>query len=174
MAYFEDLSDYSYHDSYFYRPVTKNVGWLADGYEYPKGPPSEDDLEAIWEHCKVSIAKMRGTHECEWCPPRTSNYVKRRDEPLWLGYSEIRVFGEGGVIYAAPTLIYHYMLGHHYKPPDEFMEALREGPRPFSEQYFDRLKVLNLEWSRTSAPAAKPQIIRWLSITGGGWKRELY
>lgn len=36
MAYFEDLSVYSYHNSFFYRPDTRNVGWLAKGQDFPK------------------------------------------------------------------------------------------------------------------------------------------
>ena len=28
------------------------------------------------------------------------------------------------------NLIYHYVEVHHYKPPNELLEALREGPKP--------------------------------------------
>ncbi len=31
-----------------------------------------------------------------------------------------------GKVYAAPTLIYHYMKNHNYRPPNEFLEALDE------------------------------------------------
>jgi hypothetical protein len=57
-----------------------------------------------------------------------------------LGAAEIRVFAKDGVAYAAPTLVYHYVSVHHYKPPDEFVRALREGPLPSSPEYFERLK----------------------------------
>jgi hypothetical protein len=173
MAYFEDLSEYSYLDSYFYRPRTKNIGWLDATHEVPKSAPTDDELDLVWAYCKTSIAQTRGVHDCEMCPVATSYYVKRNDEPLLLGTSEIRVFGTDGTIYAAPTLIYHYISVHHYKPPDEFLLALREGPRPPSEEYFDRLRELDLEWRPTSAPATKPFRSGDVQSPGGGWKREI-
>ena len=78
-----------------------------------------------------------------------------------LGGSEIRVFSPRGQIYAAPTLIYHYINTHHYDPPDEFMRALYEGPAAGSREYFDRLKELGLEWTRTSSPATKTAWFRF-------------
>ena len=65
------------------------------------------------------------------------------------------MFSRDGRIYAAPTLIYHYVAVRHYKPPDEFLQALREGPRPCSQQYFDALAKLNLEWTTTSRGGGK-------------------
>jgi hypothetical protein len=58
-----------------------------------------------------------------------------------------------GHIYAAPTLIYHYVEAHHYKPPDEFLQALREGPRPPSQEYFAELAKLGVEWRKISGGA---------------------
>ena len=55
------------------------------------------------------------------------------------------MFSESGVIYAAPTLIYHYVEVHEYKPPDEFIRALSEGRGPLSREYFSRLEELELE-----------------------------
>ena len=153
MTYYEDLSDYTYHGSAFYRPATKNIGWLGLGHEFPKLAPTEELLDSIWTYCKISVAQMRGTHECEFCPRGDWHHGERNGERLLLGSSEIRVFGKGESIYAAPTLIYHYAFLHHYKPPDEFLLALREGPRPPSHEYFERLKQLSLDWNRTSVPA---------------------
>jgi hypothetical protein len=55
---------------------------------------------------------------------------ERNGEKLLLGSSEIRVFSRNGDIYAAPTLIYHYVNPHHYAPPGAFIQALNEGPVP--------------------------------------------
>ncbi|WP_338285215.1 hypothetical protein [Luteolibacter sp. LG18] len=41
-----------------------------------------------------------------------------------LGNGEIRVRGADGVIYGAPTLIYHYVVAHDYLPPAAFIEAV--------------------------------------------------
>jgi len=148
MAYFEDLTDYSY---YLYRPHTKNVGWLASTHDFPKLTPPEEMLDLLWEHCKISVVQMRGLHHCEFCaPPSPSVYAIRQGQRLQLGSAEVRVLSRGGDIYAAPTLIYHYVKTHHYKPPDEFLRALTEGIRPPSPEYFEALKMLNLEWNKTS------------------------
>ena len=83
---------------------------------------------------------------------------ERNGEKLLLGTSEIRVLSEDGTIYAAPTLIYHYICDHHYKAPDVFVRALKQGPRPGSDQYFRRLEELGLEWNRTSAPEKRVRV----------------
>jgi hypothetical protein len=97
---------------------------------------------------------------------------------LLLGGAEIRVLSKEGVsllrqrllaeesagllflksavpcnVYAAPNLVYHYVLAHSYKPPDEFLNALREEPRPPDEKYFQCLEKLQLKWELTSSPS---------------------
>jgi len=158
MTYYEDLSEYSYHSGMFYRSKTRNIGWLGMGYKFEQAEPSDELLEKLWLFCKISVAQMRGIHECEFCRD-DSYYAERNGEMLLLGTSEIRVFS-GGEIYAAPTLIYHYVKSHNYRPPDEFIRALKEGPTPESPEYFDRLKKLDLEWNKTSAPSGKPSRFR--------------
>jgi hypothetical protein len=60
-------------------------------------------------------------------------------ERMRLGYAQIRVFGKRGKVYAAPNMIYHYVTVHHYKPPAEFIQALKYGPCPPDPEYLDRL-----------------------------------
>jgi hypothetical protein len=171
MSYFEDLSDYAYSRSEFNRLGTKNVGWLDTAHEFPIGTPTEDLLDLVWDYCKVSIAQTRGIHECQRCPSGTSHFVERNGQHLLLGSAEIRVFAKGGVIYAAPTLVYHYISVHHYAPPDEFVRALGDGPRPPSQEYFDRLEELGLEWNETSAPDTKPRRFRSVRLRDGQTER---
>jgi len=151
MAFFLDLADYTYANSAFGCPGTKTVGWLAQGHDFPTMVPKEEDLDLLWQYCSISVALMRGGHDCEFCPPGTARQAERSGEKRLLGVAEIRVFSRDGEVYAAPTLIYHYVAVHHYKPPNEFLQALREGPRPPSQEYFDALAKLNLDWSRTSS-----------------------
>jgi hypothetical protein len=68
----------------------------------------------------------------------------RNGERINMGSAEIRVFARDGTAYAAPTLIYHYMKFHNYRPPDEFIRALTEGPAPWSVEYLDRPNGLGL------------------------------
>jgi hypothetical protein len=153
MSYFEDLSDYSYHGAPACRPVAKNVGWLRPGHAFDKATPTETTLDEIWECCSVSVAQTRGMHCCEFCSPEAWDIPARHGKRLLLGTSEIRVFAKNGTIYAAPTLLYHYALVHHYRPPDEFLRALHAGPRPPDPEYFERLERMGLEWNFTSVPA---------------------
>ena len=64
------------------------------------------------------------------------------------GYAQICVFGQRGKIYDAPNMIYHYVTVHHYKPPEEFIQAIKRGPNPPDPQYFDRLQAIGLLMSR--------------------------
>src|SRR5262245_54271669 len=158
MAYFEDLSDYVYAPGGI-RPGTKAVGWLAHGHSFPAMTPDEEVLDLLWCYCSISVIQTRGIHDCEFCPSRSACYFERNGQRLFLGTAEIRVFSRDGRIYAAPTLIYHYMAVHHYKPPDEFLHALREGPRPPRQEYFDILAKLNLEWNKTGRGAPKSRVL---------------
>jgi len=151
MAFFPDLSEYTYANGLFGYPGTKTVGWLAQGHEFPTAIPDEGDLDLLWRYCSISVALMRGGHDCEFCPVGSARLVERNGEKRLLGVAEIRVISSSGQIYAAPTLVYHYVAVHHYKPPDEFLQALREGPRPPNQEYFDVLSKLNLEWSARPA-----------------------
>lgn len=153
MSHFEDLSDYTYHNSAAYRAGTKNIGWLARGHAFERARPTEDVLQKVWDYCTVSVAQMRGVHDCDFCPPGEWYVAERNGQKLLLGTSEIRVFAHDGTIYAAPTLLYHYMLVHHYKPPDEFLRALSAGPRPPNPEYIQRLERLGLEWNMTATIA---------------------
>jgi hypothetical protein len=171
MPYFDDLSDHTRLGSGGHRARTKNVGWLGSGHEYPKATPDDEILDLVWDYCAISVEQTRGIHDCQFCPPGTSYYVERNGEKLLLGSAEIRVFAKDGVIYAAPTLIYHYLFVHHYKPPDEFVRALTEGPKPPSKEYFERLDALGLEWNNTSAPVAKPRRFEFARTRDGRLER---
>lgn len=149
MAYFEDLSDYCY-SSYFARPGTKSVGWLARGHEFPTAELKEEILDLIWLYCSFPVGQMRGFHLCEFCPKGTCVQFERNGQRMFLGSAEIRVFALNGLVYAAPTLLYHYVADHHYRPPPEFLKALREGPRPPNQGFFDCLANLGLKCNKAS------------------------
>jgi hypothetical protein len=163
MTYYEDLSAYEYHHVGVARPgspPTRNVGWLAAGHEFVQAEPAEEVLERLWEFCKVSVTQMRGIHECELCAEEAYR-AERKGETLLLGTSEIRVFGAAGEIYAAPTLIYHYVKAHRYRPPEEFLAALASGPCPPEPAFFERLEELGLAWNKTSLSAG-PRMPRYV------------
>jgi hypothetical protein len=153
MAYFDDLSVYRYIPECF-RPETLNVGWLAIGHDFEKRSATDAFLGGLWRYCAVSVAQTRGIHLCDFCQDSESFVAERGGARLLLGSAECRVFSRGR-IYAAPTLIYHYVAEHQYRPPDEFIEAVLEAPSP-SRDYFERLESLGLEWRWTSEPSGRP------------------
>lgn len=162
VTYFRDLSLYSYTR---YARWALNVGWLDPIHAFDRELPSERVLDALWQFVKAPVVRTRGLHACEICLRDPDHDVVVRDlqqrmrlvpydelpwpeddrtrsvravrhgEDLLIGNAEIRVFGENGAIYAAPTLIYHYVLEHHYKPPGEFVRALLVSARPPGDEY---------------------------------------
>ncbi len=164
MTYFDDLSEYTYFGRYS-RPGTRNVGWLDAAHAFPQEVPSEKTLDLLWNFCPVSVARARGIHCCELCEPPRTAYVARNGQHFLLGTHEIRVFSDS-VIYAAPSLIYHYVRTHHYKPPDEFLSAIRNNLQPPAPDYFARLHELGLEWNNTSGSVPQTVGFRFEKIDG--------
>ena len=149
MAYYRDLSPYEYLLNWGGVPGAQNVGWLANGHPFKTEQPLKSDLDVLWRHCKIAIHATRGRHSCEFCSSWSSDSFKvsKGVETLELGYSEIRVIGPSGQSYAAPSLIYHYITQHYYRPPESFLAALRQGPTPPSEDYFKALRTRQLTWA---------------------------
>jgi hypothetical protein len=147
--YYPDLSLYQYVQSNE-DPPSLNVGWLDGTHDYPKGEPSEPFLDRLWIFCCASMQHMLGIHECELCPEGAfDRCAQRGDEELWLGSAEIRVFSREGAAYAAPNLIYHYVVDHNYCPPDEFVQAVLEGPLPDSPEYLASAE--QFKWGQIAA-----------------------
>ena len=167
MAYFKDFSEYTYFGPPAQQPGTKNIGWLADGVAFETEEPAEELLDWVWAYAKVSTVRSRGMHRCEFCADRHANYPERNGMKLMLGTAELRVFAESGEIYAAPNLIYHYIAVHHYKPPREFVEAMRKGPRPPDQLYVDKLVAHGLDWRETPAPEGDTRAFKLVKTPDG-------
>jgi hypothetical protein len=151
VAYYEDLSGYTYFAND--KSGAKNVGWLERGHEFERASPINETLDILWSFCKIRVMQTRGWHQCDICVERKQvTHARRNGLRLWLGTAEVRVFAADGTPYAAPDLVYHYVRAHNYLPPEEFLLALREGPRPPSEDYFGLLRKNALEW-REAKPA---------------------
>ncbi|MGW4896184.1 DUF7919 family protein [Kitasatospora sp. NPDC004240] len=135
MTFYEDLSRYRYVDGQetlsvpgggfvTYQPAEPrlNVGWLDDTCE--PGPVDEEfaaALRLVVTGQRFNV--MRGMHGCGLCDPdlvRDWEGARRREV---YGHHEIRVPGDG-VVYAAPSLIGHYVTEHGYRPPQPFVDAV--------------------------------------------------
>ncbi len=128
MAYFEDLTPYTYHRSEADKNVL-NIGWLSNENSYPTGTVDEEILDKLKILVTEPVNLFRGVHDCEFCPPRIyekieGQFVGRTVLSCPNGNGEIRVKSKNGIIYVAPTLIAHYIEAHNYFPPEAFLNAI--------------------------------------------------
>lgn len=147
MIYTPDLKECEW----FYHPdrAVKAVGWLSGKVPFETAPAAPEALDRLWDFCAVSIEPMCGYHFCDICETEKLGIAEKNGIKLVLGNAEIRVFSPNGGIYRAPNLIYHYMSEHHYKPPDEFIDAVLHGPKPPDPAYFQQLHDLDYDWEIT-------------------------
>ncbi|MEV0901114.1 hypothetical protein [Actinoplanes sp. NPDC049802] len=143
MTHYADLSPYAYCEeeivdvpggtiSYRPRCALLNVGWLDAPHEFGSGPVPDGFADALLDIIAGSrVNTMRGFHVCTHCPLPASHRdyrmlaVEHGKRTLNLGFSEIRVPSDPGTMSAAPTLIWHYVTAHGYRPPDGFITAVR-------------------------------------------------
>ena len=156
MTYYLDLSPYHYYKEvagleYFSDPqlASLNVGWLDGSTEYPIGITNDEFQEKLLEFCfpENVVNQTRGFHVCNLaaCPCPLPHPEQRGEKIAYFGSAEIRVLGRLA-IYAAPTFIYHYIAVHHYRPPEDFIDAVLTSPSPNSDEYQNlRRKIKLLE-----------------------------
>ena len=132
MPFYESLS------SYVYRPGrgdsdAVNVGWLARGNAFSVGEVPQGFADRLARlTLRHPVNRMRGWQECHLCEVKYPIQIEVDDERHPVGDAEIRVSGRDGQVYAAPTLISHYVAAHGYHPPDEFVEAVMADERAVS------------------------------------------
>ena len=154
MTYYADLTPYAYGDAdtdtlhydwgyvrYHPEYERRNVGWLSAEHPFERGPVPDWFAGALLDVIgNPSVNRYRGLHTCEFCPPGEGRaildprpregfiVINGVEEPLgpeYLAYHEIRVPAGPGVMFAAPALVWHYVAAHEYRPPVEFVEAVR-------------------------------------------------
>lgn len=137
MTYFPDLSPYAY--GHGIHPGVVHVGWLDGTHPFPKGSVESRLIESMKLLAERPVELYRGLHVCELCvePPdlettTMTNRVVVDPSCSWAkwvaqrsGNGEIRVV-YGGVTFAAPVLIVHYIEEHCYLPPAQFLKAIEE------------------------------------------------
>lgn len=151
MAYFADLTRYEYFR--LKEPgIVHNIGWLDATHEFPTGPIDPEIVARLEKISCYSTNQSRGIHFCELCSPPCVAIHRLTDKALYLGSAEIRVFSPDGEIFAAPTMLLHYITVHNYLPPPVFLKAALTGPVPPMQEYLDRLKVQDSDrgdWGET-------------------------
>jgi hypothetical protein len=120
--YFPDLSPHSYHSINPPPADVLSIGWLGRGVAFTTGVPPEgfaDKLAALIR--RERVRQTRGYHACSVCGASMVP-IAPNDPSVLLGSAEVWVPGDR-CIYAAPTLILHYVTSHAYLPPREFVDA---------------------------------------------------
>ena len=142
--YYPDLSPYTYFarsEPEGLKPL--NVGWL--GHKCPRGETSPEFKSRLFQFCldDTIVQLARGFHNCTFCHMSLDRWLSSAESRYGprahcasIGNGEIRVIGPKA-LYAAPALVYHYVVEHRYKPPDEFIQAVLTGPAPGSPEHLD-------------------------------------
>jgi hypothetical protein len=124
--YYPDLTPYDYGMTEHKDAL--NVGWLEEGKPFTTGDfPEKSQLLEKLKTWPIEN-KYRGWHSCEFCDP----YERKIDSTGEMGtfiVPDRNGNGEyiakyNGKVYAAPTLVAHYIAAHNYLPPKEFIEAV--------------------------------------------------
>jgi hypothetical protein len=107
-----------------------NVGWRTAGKRFEVGLVDAEVRDGLVRLAVEPANVMRGLHDCD---------VFGAQSPIWmvtdyspdgcaaLGAGGIRVRGEDGTVFCAPTLI--IVDDHGYRPPEEFLRAVRAARR---------------------------------------------
>jgi hypothetical protein len=149
VTYFADLSPYAYFRQEKPRRVY-NIGWLDAAQKFETGFVDPEIVTRLEQISCCSVNQTRGLHDCNICSSEIDVIYKLKDKTLLLGDAEIRVFSAESQIFAAPTLLLHYITAHNYLPPTSFLNAVKNGPVPPLQDYFDQLKAQDYEWVETS------------------------
>jgi hypothetical protein len=134
------------------------VGWLEKGKPYRTGNVDEAFFARLIE---LLIGPWQpgvfgGFHSCDFCrfsaaPPG----VHYEGQFVSTGHANLFVPGEG-VLYAAPSMIAHYIVAHEYAPPELFCEAVMRCPPMHSMDYLKALlKSSPTEFKRLFLPTER-------------------
>jgi hypothetical protein len=108
----DDLSPMP-NGTYQYKTGSVAIGWLDIGHPFSKGVTSPESRLKLGELCRNPVRRTRGFHTCPFCI-----------EGNVRGNGEIHVVSSTGEVFVAPALIWHYVVVHDYRPPDQFIEAV--------------------------------------------------
>jgi len=132
MTYFADLTPYGYRwiEPHFNEKLL-NVGWLDPSVMFERCSVADDLLEKLFRLSQKPVNLTRGYHHCPYQSSSTPDahrsvpaQMKLGPWTISVGSGEIRVPGTNGIVYAAPTLIGHYIQTYESCPPQEFLPAV--------------------------------------------------
>lgn len=133
MDLYKDFTFYSYqHFENAY-----NIGWINENHIKHVNKLDEVFKDNLALFIKKPVNTLRNSNHYVGVVIDGKEYN--------LGFSEIRVISEDGIKYAAPDMIYYYVTEKGYIPPLEFINAVKNGPKPDTYLYKEFLKRYNKE-----------------------------
>jgi len=138
MAYYSNLSPCAYFGKAEADKLLA-IGWLDEVHSFSQDKVREAFLDKLFELLIKPWAPMHllGFAECPFCT-LDSHRITYNDKTIVIGALNLFVPGDG-FLYAAPSLIAHYILAHNYVPPQEFCDAVLRCPPMRSPAYFDAI-----------------------------------
>jgi hypothetical protein len=138
VAYCLDLSSCSYFGkAEAYKLVA--IGWLDGEHSFLQGQPDTIFVDKLFDLLVKPWAPMHllGFAECPFCT-LDSHGITYKDKKIVVGALNLFVPSDR-FLYAAPSMIAHYILAHNYAPPTEFCEAVLRCPPMSSPEYFEAI-----------------------------------
>lgn len=141
-----------------------SIGWLDNNQSVHN--PNEINcnfLDRLWSFCISSPLYMHQTYICKLCSGslvRSQRYILNNRQSIFqitkpsrqnmidtgktilLGTNVFAVFSDDNIAYISPNLIYHYIMEHNYKPPEEFIQAVLISPLPETKKHNQMKKCL--------------------------------
>lgn len=110
------------------------VGWLDKGFKYNTGLVSESFLDRLGLFCMDPVVMpLDPDGDCPLCLEYP--IIDTPHGRLEFGPGQLRIPGRDKTVYAAPTLIYHFIKDHNYQPPQVFIDAVLNAPLPGTKEY---------------------------------------
>jgi hypothetical protein len=133
LEHHEEFSLYIYDTDCSFSEV-RNIGWLHRDNEFVTGSVPTNFLpkleELIFNSNKsifsVVVNQIRGSHPCPICREKPLRIVNNEGKSFLLGAAELWVPDKGreDCYFATCSLIVHYVMEHHYQPPQEFIDSV--------------------------------------------------
>lgn len=121
------------------------VGWLQERKPFATARLPAEFTDRLLPFCFERYSLPGSRRDARCALSRECGLIRPLHEGDDIVYfdSHIRVIGEED-IFAAPSLIYHYVTVHQYKPPDAFVQAVLKGPAAGSAEHRALLNTLKL------------------------------
>lgn len=128
-------------------PEVRSVGWLGKcdgirGFFGARHPFTVGQVDATFlsklrdnvQNAVQVVLHPAGFHTCEFCKDQKVPGLRN----VWIPTRTFR--------YVAPEMVTHYVEAHHYRPPQEFIDAVKSCPPQGSAEFWELLAGFEKWW----------------------------